>query len=405
MTTSKTIAPGATPPMLSFAELDAHPHETYQQFRSRFPFLRRQDGAFIILRACDVNSLLSDPRTRQVETELMAARGIMSGPVFDFLSNSMLFANGEVHRRRRHPLSMAFAFRMVADLRPKVRALAEDLLNQTLGQGRMKLRDDYAALIPAITVAGILGIPRSDVPLFTSLVYQVSRILTTSWTAEDLPAIEAATRDLTEYAANLIAKRRKNPQDDFLSEYVSKVDEAGEMTALEVVMQIVSVILGGSDTTRAAIVIQTGLLLERPHLWRELCRDPGLIGPAVAEALRYEPAVGSIPRLAVEDIVLDGYLIPKGSPILLATISSMRDPDAFSNPTEFDLYRMLPRWHSVFGGGEHRCLGEALARIELEEALAALATLRPHLQLLAQPLTIHGHAGIRKVDELEVQWM
>ncbi|MCL6709000.1 cytochrome P450 [Pseudomonas sp. R2.Fl] len=390
--------------MLSFAELNARPHEIYQFFRSRYPFLRRQDGAFLILRARDVSTLLSDPRTRQVETELIAARGVVAGPVFDFISNSMLFSNGDVHRRRRQPLSTAFAFRMIADLRPRVRALAEDLLNRTLDQGRMKLRDDYAALIPAITVAGILGIPRSDVPLFTSLAYQVSRILTTSWTAEDLPAIEAATRELTDYAQNLIAERRKAPRDDFLSEYVSKVDEADTMTAFEVVMQIVSIVLGGSDTTRAAIVIQTGLLLERPHLWTELHRDPRLIVPAVAEALRYEPAVGSIPRLAMEEIVLDGYSIPRGSAMVLATISSMRDPDVYSKPTEFDLQREQPRWHPVFGGGAHRCLGEALARVELEEALSALTALRPRLQILGQPLTVHGHAGIRRVDELEVQW-
>lgn len=405
VTTSETTAPGAATPILSYAELNARPHEIYRTFRSRYPFLRREDGAFLFLRAHDVQTFLGDPRTRQVETEMLRARGLGSGPIMDFVANSMLFSNGEVHRRRRQPLTRNFAFRMMAGLRPKVRALAQELLSSTNSEGRMKLRDDYAALIPAITIAGILGIPRSDVPLFTSLAYEVSKILTTSWTAEDVPGIEAATRDLTDYAAQLIAERRKLPRDDFLSQYVSKVDETAEMSAIEAAMQVVSIVLGGSDTTRAAIVIQTGLLLERPHLWDALCSDPKLIAPAVGESLRYEPAVGSIPRLAVEDIVLDGHVIPRGSPMVLCTLSSMRDPEVFPNPDTFELQREQPRWHPVFGGGEHRCLGEALARIELEEALAALTTSQLRLQIAGEPLTIHGHSAIRRVNELEIQWM
>jgi len=392
-------------PILSYAELNANPHEVYQAFRSQYPYLRREDGAYIILRAKDVQAFLSDPRTRQVETEALAARGISSGPIMEFVSNSMLFSNGDAHRRRRHPLTKSFAFRLMGDLRPKIRTLAEELLSENISAGKMKLRDDYAALIPAITIAGVLGIPKADVPLFTSMAYQVSRVLTTSWTPEDVPGMEAATRDLRDYAANLIAERRRLPRNDFLSEYVAKVDEDAEMSAIEAVMQIVSVILGGSDTTRAAIVIQTSLLIERPDIWQALCADPELTAPAVAEALRYEPSVGSIPRLSLEEIVLDGYAIPRGSFMVLSTLSSMRDPDLFPNPNEFDLLRDRPKWHPVFGGGEHRCLGEALAKIEMEEALSALTRSQLKFKLQSGPLRIHGHAGIRSVDELEVQWM
>lgn len=397
-------ASGASVPILSFAELNASPHETYRSFRDRFPFVRREDGVFIVLRADDVQLLSGDTLTRQVEKETMAARGAPDGPIMDFVSNSMLYSNGGVHRRRRQPLARSFAYRMTADLRPKIRELAEDLLASAAEQGRMTLRGDFAALLPAITIAGILGIPRSDAPLFSGLAYEMARLLTTSWTAQDLPAIEAATRGLTEYAADLIADRRRNPKDDFLSDYVAQVDKTTDMSALEAVMQIVSVVLAGSETTQTAIVIQTGLLLERPSLWRAVCKNPDLIGPAVAESLRYEPPVASIPRLGLQDIVLDGQVIPKGHPILLCTLSSMRDPGLFANPDTFDLQRDRPRWHPVFGQGAHRCLGEFLARVELEEALAALTPFAPHLDLGNQRLVVHGHAGIRKVDEIEVCW-
>lgn len=395
----------ASPPVLTFAALNAAPHELYRDLRPEFPFVQREDGAFLVLRADDVQKLVSDPRTRQIETELLLMRGIVSGPVVELVSNSMLFSNGDTHRRRRQPLSRSFAFRMMEGLRPSVRSLADELVATRLGDGEMRLRDDYAAAIPAITIASILGIPRSDVPFFTSMAYRVSKVLTTSWTQADLPDIEAATSELSAYVAELIDDRRRQPQGDFLSDYVANVDQAGELSAMEAIMQIVSVVLGGTDTTRAAIVIMVGLLLDRQDgLWQALRDRPALVPAAVLESLRYEPAVASIPRLAVEDICLDGYVIPKGRPVILSTMSALRDPQAFADPDQFSLLRPVGKWHPVFGGGEHRCLGEALARIEMEEALAALCTSLPKLQTQDQSLRIHGHAGIRQVEELVVRW-
>ncbi|MDH4440989.1 MAG: cytochrome P450 [Rhizobium sp.] len=394
-----------SPPMLSFASLNAAPHEFYRELRPEFPFVQREDGAFIVLRANDVQTLVSDPRTRQIETELIRARGIKGGPVMDLVSSSLLFSNGDIHRRRRQPLSRCFAFRMMEGLRPNVRSLAEELVTIKLGDGQMKLRDDYAAAIPAVTIASILGIPRCDVPFFTSLAYRVSKLLTTTWTPDDLPDTEAAITELSSYVSSLIDDRRKRPRPDFLSDYVASVDEAAEMSALEAVMQIVSVVLGGTDTTRAAIVIMVGLLLDRPDgLWQGLGYQPAMVGAAVSEALRFEPAVASIPRLAVEDINLDGHVIPKGSPMLLSTMSALRDPEVYVDPDHFNLTRPLGKWHPVFGGGEHRCLGEALARIEMEEALSALVNSRLALELDDRPLMVHGHAGIRQVDELLIHW-
>ncbi|WP_416067357.1 cytochrome P450 [Rhizobium sp. ZK1] len=393
-----------SPPTLSFAELNANPHETFATYRPSLPFLRREDGAYLVLRASDVRALVKDQRTKQVETQSIAARGIASGPIMEFVTNTMLFSNDEVHRRRRQPLAKCFSFRRMESVRRDVRSLAEDLAGRSLDGGKLMLRDDYAALIPAITLAGILGIDPSDVPFFTSLAYRVSKILTSSWTAEDVPDIEAASRELKSYCSDLIISRRSSPKGDFISDYVGSVDQDAELSAIEAVMQVVSIVIGGTDTTRAAIVIQTGLLLEREDLWEALRRDEDLIVPAVAEALRLEPAVASIPRLAICDIELDKQFIQSGSVLVLSTMSSLRDPEEFPRPELFDLHRERPRWHPVFGDGAHRCLGQALAQLELAEALRALVGSRRRLRLAGDQLYVHGHAGIRQVDELEVCW-
>ncbi|MCR6661620.1 MAG: cytochrome P450 [Luteimonas sp.] len=126
---------------------------------------------------------------------------------------------------------------------------------------------------------------------------------------------------------------------------------------------------------------------------------------AVLECLRYEPAVASVPRVTLEDIVLDGTLLPGGRALSLSTLSAMRDPALYSDPDRLDIRRAdPPRRHPVFGGGVHRCLGEALAKVELEEGLAALARRLPALELDGGPVTVQGAFGIRSVHGLRVRW-
>jgi len=138
--------------------------------------------------------------------------------------------------------------------------------------------------------------------------------------------------------------------------------------------------------------------------WARLCHI-ALIAGAVSESMRYEPSVGSTPRFTLADIEIAGYVVPADSLLSLSTLSAMRDPALYTDPDRFNIRRTdHPRRHIVFGGGAHRCLGEALARAELEEALAALAERLPNLHLLNEPLRIFGHAGVRRVSGMKVGW-
>ena len=130
-----------------------------------------------------------------------------------------------------------------------------------------------------------------------------------------------------------------------------------------------------------------------------------MIPGAVSEALRYEPVVGSIPRFTLEDIELGGYVIPRNSVLSLSTLSAMRDAALYTDPDRFNIRRSdHPRRHLIFGLGVHRCLGEVLARAELEESLAALAKELPQLHLSGKPPLLHGHGGIRRIDGMRVEW-
>ena len=122
----------------------------------------------------------------------------------------------------------------------------------------------------------------------------------------------------------------------------------------------------------------------------------------VDEGLRFEPVVGGLPRIAVQDLEIDGYLVPRGTPIAVSLLSALRDPDVYAEPERFDIFRQdHPRWHPIFGGGAHRCVGEALARAEMEESLVSTARLAPGARLVGDfPRLAPG--AIRQIDQMRV---
>jgi cytochrome P450 family 103 len=396
----------SAPPTFTMPELDRDPHSLFRRMRLMTPFLQCDNGSYIAIRSGDVERLYGDTRTRQMETEGLRSLGIHHGYLHDIVQHTMLYANGTAHRQRRAPLSRAFAFRLITELRPAIRTRAHSLLDQVEGRSEMDFVDEYAALIPAHIIGEVLGLHEGDIPQFTRWVYSISRAISFSFPRAEIPQMEDAARNLTEYVQNLLADRRTTPRMDFLSSYVLGVDATEKLSPIEVISQIITVIIAGSDTTRAAMAILVSLLLQHREQWEAVCNgDMGLIASAVSESMRYEPAVGSTPRFTMADIELAGYLVPAGSVLSLSTLSAMRDPALYTDPDRFNIRRTdHPRRHIVFGGGAHRCLGEALARAELEEALAALAERLPNLHLLNEPLRIFGHAGVRRVSGMRVGW-
>jgi cytochrome P450 len=392
-------------PLFPIAALDRDAHRIYREQRSLTPLIRREGGSYIAIRAPDVERLATDPQTRQMETDLLKSRGIASGPLFNAIENSMLYSNGPEHRRRRSPMSRAFAFKLMSALRPQIRALAHSLIDRHFARGEMNFLDDFASLLPAHLISAILGLPESDIPHFTGWVYRMSRAISFSFANADIPDIEAAAQQLASYAQGLLAARRAAPRDDFLTSYVEAVDQEGLLSPAETLAQLITTILAGSDTTRGAMAVQVSLLLQHHEQWDAVRADNELIPRAVSEALRYEPVAASIPRFTLEDIDLDGHVVPANSILTLSTMAAMRDPARYNEPDSFDICRTdLPTRHLVFGAGAHRCLGETLARAELEEGLAAILERLPHLRLVGDPPAIQGHGGIRRVGPMVVSW-
>jgi cytochrome P450 family 103 len=395
----------AEPPTLAAEELERDTHRVMREQRPLTPLIKRYDGTYVAIRASDIATLATDPRTRQMETELAASRGVSDGPLFDFFKNTMLLSNGQEHRRRRAPMARAFALKLITELRPRIRAIASGLIDEVLAKGEMSFVEEYAALVPAHVLCELMGFPAADIPEFTQRVYTLAPVLSSGFTAERVPQFQAVTEKLIRYCDDLLQERHARPRNDFLTSYVRALAESNTLSAREALIQLVTVILAASETTRSAMTIQTSLLLQHRDQWDAVCRDSNLIPGAVLESLRYEPAVASFPRVTLEDLPIDAYVVPRNRMLSLSMISAMRDPAIYADPDRFDIRRTdHPKRPIVFGAGAHRCLGEPLATAELEEGLAALTARLPGLQFAGDPPVVSGSGGIRKVTPMRVRW-
>lgn len=376
-------------------------YEHFRRARDETPLARDSRGMIIALRAGMIETLVGD-KTRQIETESHTMQGVVDGPIFDFMADLVVAANGEVHRRRRQPIARTFAFKLMEAMRPKSAAIAADLVQERIGAGPVDFLGDVAAQIPARIIADVLGIPRSDLPIFMNWIADTGEslgLIDPSRRAR----IEASLVEFNAYVDALLADRRRKPIGDFLSDYVQVTAASGELTEGEIRAQIVGLILAGSDTTRNSICMILNALLQHPEQWRALQAEPAeLKRQAVEEGLRFEPVVSGVGRIVTSDIELEGYLLTAGAPVVISLISALRDPAVYADPDTFNIYRKdHVRWNFAFGAGAHRCVGEALARVEMEEALTTVARLAPKTELVGDaPILLPG--PIRSVSQMRV---
>jgi len=389
-------------PLITPRDRDIDDHAYLAEAWAMGPLVRDTMGILHSFPHDSFLDLLDEGKTRQVETEGALARGITSGPIFDFLSNSLLTSNGEVHRNRRTPLARSFSFPLMKALRPSVAQAAEALIAPLATAGKVAILDQIAGPMPAQVIAEILGLPQADIPSFTRQVYSAIRALAAR-SPEVMREAAADMGDLSSYVSNLIAQRRRDNKTDFLSDFLAATAD-GPLSEDEIRFSVVTLIIAGSDTTRAAMAITLARLLQHPKQWAMLVSDPDhWKGPAVEEGLRHDPVVGALGRIAVTKFVLSGTRISPGTLIMPSILTATRDPAQFANPDRFDITRDDHfRYSPAFGGGVHRCLGEALARIELEESIAAFARHWPNARLAGDVPKMRGITGTRGIEEYQV---
>ncbi|MEV0681201.1 cytochrome P450 [Actinosynnema sp. NPDC050436] len=305
--------------------------------------------------------------------------------------------DGKEHSRYRKLLTGQFTVRRMNQLIPRVEQIVADHLAQVRAQGPgVDLVEAFALPVPSMVICELLGVPYEERDQF-------QRNTRTGFSLDnDFDEIMAAFREIEDYVADLVRRKRDDPGDDMLSGLL----DTGELTDEEVTNMGLLLLIAGHETTANMLGIGTLALLQNPDQFAALRDDPSLVDNAVEELLRYLSIIQFGPtRVALEDLELDGSPIKKGDNVTISIPAANRDPNRFPDPDRLDVRRPASG-HVAFGHGVHQCLGQQLARIEMRVGYNALIREFPHLRLAvpASEVPMRKDMGIYGVYRLPVEF-
>lgn len=360
------------------------PPPDWADLRQRCPVtavtLPSGDEASLLTRYDDVKRVLSDPRFGRSLNAPDAARisDTESGGLFNSDMTRSLPQTGEAHQRWRRMVTGWFTAKRMAALRPAIEAMAERLVDDMVAHGPpADLKAHVGFPLPVWVICDLLGVPADDRDRFA--LRSDSMLNLTRYTQEE---VDTAQAEFFDYLAAHIDAKRRRPGDDLLSELLTTTDSAGErMSDSMLAATGLGLLIAGHETTANMIGKLVAMLLADRTRWERLLADRSLVRSAVEEALRFDanPGLGMVRYLDTE-IEVAGTVLPRGTTVMCSMGAANRDESAFPEPDQMDLARS-PNRHLAFGSGQHSCLGQALARTELQVVLEVLLRRLPELEL------------------------
>ena len=332
--------------------------------------------AWLLTRYEDYCAVLMDPRFSgrfahpDFPTVTEARRTV------DLAEKAFVGMDSPDHGRFRKMVAGEFTAKRMAALGPSIEAIMDGLLDAMERKGTpTDLVADLAVGMPALLMCELLGTPYADHEYIGKCA--AGRHGLTQTSEEAMKAAE----NLAEYCRQLIARKEREPSEDMTTRALQEYVLTGEMTREEYANILAMILRAGHDTTTNMIGLGTLLLLTHPDQLNKLKADPGLVRQAVEEMLRFLTPVQFSPRrVALEDVEVNGSLIRKGDGVFAISASANRDDAEFSDPDRFDITRQAVS-HVAFGYGIHRCLGQMLARVELQIVFPKLFARFPDLRL------------------------
>ena len=341
-------------------------------------WLARTEVGYSVTRYADVTAILRDKRFHSALSMLPRMSGIEDSGYMAQRRQSILSMEGEEHARLRRLVAPAFTPASANRLRPTMREVVGELVDRFADRGECELVADVCEPYPIPIICELLGAPPQDWKLFSGWATDIFRIFNANL-VEDLPLIEKAAGELSAYVSDMIAERRKDPREDLLSDLIAVEEEGDRLSTEEMAMLAEAVLMAGTDTTRNQLACSVALFSEHPAQWALLADRPELAQRTVEESMRYLGTVRGTARFASEDIVYRDVLFPAGTLVSTSLAGANRDGEVFEDPATFDITRERDAAQMTFGAGIHFCMGAALARAVLQEALPLLARRMPGL--------------------------
>lgn len=348
----------------------------------------------------DIKTALTHPAvsadtTKELRTP--ASKGTEKPP------QNFLMMDDPEHARLRRMLTKDFTVKRITQMRPRIEEMAHTFIDEMISKGApADLVPSYALPIPSLVISLLLGVPYEDNKFFQEQSSILVRL--------DIPKEErhVSSRAVFGYLYELVARKEREPGDDLLSRIIQEHVATGDISRETAAMNGMIMLSAGHETTANMIALGTLALLENPDALARVrdSDDPALVANTVEELLRYLSIVqGAVLRVAAEDVEIGGQLVRAGEGLVINLPSGNRDTAHFADPDAFDIDRNA-RGHLAFGYGTHQCLGQTLARAELEIALPVLLRRLPELRLAVprEELKFRNEMGTYGVHELPVAW-
>jgi cytochrome P450 len=365
------------------------------------PAVRLASGGRVYLatRYADVRRVFTDPVFSRAAA---ADPGAVVLTHTSTIPHVMLNMDPPDHSRIRRLVARAFTTAAAERMRPRMQAITDELIDAMLAQGApVDFVAAFAAPLPALVISEMLGVPAADrdrLRHWVDITLSISR-----YTPQEL---QAAFGQLMGYLQELIASKRAAPAEDLVSGLIQAREEGDRLSEPELLYTVFLLIAGGYETTAGLLANSVLTLHEHPDQLALLRADPELLPGAVEELLRYVPISWcTLERITLEDVELGGVPVPAGSAVVPVQYSANRDPALVSGPDRLDLTRP-PSAHLAFGHGVHRCIGAALARLELQIAYASLLRRLPLLHPAVPKSALQWKTGVLNVGPvaLPVAW-
>jgi cytochrome P450 len=381
------------------------PPADYARLRGEQPLTRATmptgRDAWLVTRYEDVRALLSDPQV-SAEAEhanfpaFSEAERVVAAQLRPFLRT-----DAPDHTRYRKMLQPEFTLRKARALRPAVQTIADELIDDLLKRPAPAcFVTHYANALATSVICALLGVPAENIEFFRD----VTRISGSRTSTEQ--QVREALGALFGLLSELIDRRLQQPGDDLISQLVADQLVPGHITREELLSVLGITINGGRVSTTSMITLCTLEFLRHPGLAEQVRATPELLPGAIEELLRVTSISDALPaRVALSDLTLPSGTIPAGDGAIGLLAAANHDPEVFPEPEHIDITR-TPNRHLAFGHGPHQCVGQNLARVELEVALETLLRRVPTLQLATtmEEIEFMPDAHTFGVERMLVSW-
>lgn len=340
-----------------------------EELRAAGPFAQTAEGAIVFLSQEDANYVLKCEDFRFTFNLIDTDR---SPYLAKAIEHELLNMHGNAHGRLSRLLKMALRDRVFEDIRSKIEAIVQDLVDEMPDEGEVEFCSAFADPLPARVLGPMFGIPYERVDGLSDWIQVGGRKIDALQSGVGIAEVEQANRNIHDYLRGLLAERRADLGPDLLSELIQAEIDGDRMSDDELIYLVGELASAGVDTTRAQLPLILHALLTHPAEMAKLRADTGLALRTVDEGMRWAPLPWALPHAAVHDVTYKGHDFKAGDLAFAFVPAANRDSAAVADPHAFNITRDRVK-NYAFGAGMHSCPGAQLARMEMAAALTALA--------------------------------